>query len=658
MPSPFQKYQSEQIQQINILPYTQAMADQSANAIAGFGKTLGDAIERYGQTQQERDELAQVAQSELSKWVVPDPANSDDKDRFKASEDAPQHAAELINLALKEGDGDVARGMAAVPMSKLRGWYNADTRYQKAVQIETENKFKNRELSLRKDANEVAKAAQALAKKEYDLRKAEADRKAQDIKDEKAKLELFKKATDLSGVPSSLQVKNDTTALTEIGDIFDKNGELIASNVMIDQAIEALKLDKKDIVTQAQAIAATKLGEDYKYQVTGKYLTQNDKFNPSATFGEAVQNGYADALIRNAFAQANAWSLQNTGKPLSGTEVFFPRGLNGEISSPSKAYEVASKYIKNPQFLEYMRKQGVNMIPDGATFNKAYYTVTGTEPYTTTAIKEIPLTEAGRLKIRYDAIAEAAGGADKLPLSLYQIMAMQPDRFIPSAEITMPDGSVQRVYKTGKDWVSASSVVGLSDAGNPTTKAGLDLLTADNWLNQFRNPKQFGNITVQFVGGVNKFAGKWDEDYPLLKQGFTDVEQTGKLANEMRAYVNKGILSKVMDVEARNMFDSLVMRATTYRKYFIAGGQETENDALRLFDIVGAMNAQRMVFKDAHLKAINAFEAIIRDKVVGQARQNNFRVAVNKGAEKFDLKKIIADVEAENAKQGLNTPSK
>jgi hypothetical protein len=659
MPSPFQKYQSEQVPQINILPYTQAMAEQNANAIAGFGKNLGDAIAKYGQAQQERDELAQVAQSELSKFVVPDPANSDDKDRFKPSEDAPQHSADLINLALKEGDGDVARGMAAVPMSKLKGWYNADTRYQKAVQVETENKFKTRELNLRKDANAVAKAAQDLAKKEYELRKADADRKAQDAKEEKAKLDLFRRTTDLSGVVTSKDVDEVIPVFEEVGDIWGKDGELIASNVMLQDGMKALGLKPTDVVTEAQAIAARTEGTGFKHNAVGKYLTQNDKFNFQAGFSEAVQNGYAESYIRNAFRQANAWSVENTGRELTGLESIFPRGLDGEIQNPAKAYELAVKYAQNPQFVDYIKKQGVNVIPDGAAFNKAFYTVTGKQEYgSKTVVHKMELKEAERLKIRYDAIAAASGGADKLPLSLYQIMAMQPDRFLPSAEITLPDGSTQRVYKAGKDWVSSTSLVGLGESGTPTTEAGLNIASADKWLRNFNKPQTFGNVTVQFVGGINNFAGKWSDDYPLLKQGFTDVEQTGKLANEMRQYVGKGLLSKVMDVEARQRFDSLVMRATTYRRYFIAGGQETEPDAQRLFDIVGAMNTSRMVFKDSHLAAINAFESILRDKVVGQARQNGFRVAVNKSGEKFDLKKIIKDVEADNAKQGLTTPTK
>jgi hypothetical protein len=660
MASPFQKYQSGiQASTENLVPAFGRMAEQTTANLTNLGKNLGDALTKYQDAQEERDELAQVAQSELSKYVVPDLSNSDDKDRFKASEDAPQHSADLINIALKEGDGDVARGMAAVPMSKLKGWYNADARYQKAVQIKAENDFKDRELKLRKDANAVAIAAQELAKKEYELRKSEADRKAQEAKEEKAKLDLFRRSTDLSGVPTTTQVREtQATTIEEIGDIFDKNGELIASNVMLQDGMKALGLKPEDVITEAQAIAIRTEGtEGFKFNAVGKYLTQNDKYNHKATFSEAIQNGYAESFIRNAFKQANAWSLEKTGKELTGVEALFPQGLDGTINNTAKAYELAVKYSQNPAFVDYIKAQGVNMIPDGAAFNKAYYTVTGKESYSPTVIHTVGLNEAARLKIRYDEIAAASGGSDKLPLSLYQIMAMQPDRFLPSAEITLPDGSTQRVYKAGKDWVPATSLVGLGERGTPDTEAGLNIASADRWLRNFNKPQQFGNITVQFVGGINNFAGKWSEDYPILKQGFTDVEQTGKIANEMRQYVNKGLLSKVMDVEARNRFDSLVMRATTYRRYFIAGGQETEPDAQRLFDIVGAMNTSRMVFKDAHLKAIDAFESILRDKVVGQARQNGFRVAVNKAGEKIDLKKIIADVEAENKKQGLNTPA-
>lgn len=659
MASPFQKYQSGiQASTENLVPAFGRMAEQTTANLTNLGKNLGDALTKYQDAQEERDELAQVAQSELSKYVVPDPSNSDDKDRFKASEDAPQHSADLINIALKEGDGDVARGMAAVPMSKLKGWYNADARYQKAVQIETENKYKQGTLKNEADRIKLAEAAQELARKEFKLRQEEAKRKNAAIQEEKDKLDLFRKVTDFSGVATHKDVNQVIPILEEVGDIFDKNGELIASNVLLQDGMKALGLKPTDVVTEAQAVAARTEGVGFKHNAVGKYLTQNDKFNFQAGFTEAVQNGYAETFIRNAFKQANAWSVENTGRELSGLEALFPRGMDGQIQNPAKAYELAVKYAQNPAFVEYIQKQGVNVIPDGAAFNKAYYTVTGKEEYgSKTVVHKMELKEAERLRIRYDALAAAAGGSDKLPLSLYQIMAMQPDRFLPSAEITLPDGSTQRVYKSGNQFVTATALVGLGETGIPKTEAELNIATADRWLRNFEKPQQFGNITVQFVGGINNFAGKWSEDYPMLKQGFEDVKQTGQIANEMRQYVGRGLLSKAMDLEARDRFDSLVMRATTYRRYFIAGGQETEPDARRLFDIVGAMNPTRMVFTKAHLAAIDAFEAILRDKVVGQARQNNFRVAVNKAGEKIDLKKIIADVEAENKKQGLNTPA-
>lgn len=660
MASPFAKYTGEQIQPINILPATTEMARQRYEAIAGLGKNLGDVIAKYSQTQQERDELAQFAQPELTKWVVQDLQNPEDRQVFKADENAPAHSAELINLALKEGDGDVAKGMAAIPLSKLRAWSVSEGKFQKAVQQETENSFKARGLELDAERIRVAQAANELAKKEYALREADEKRKQEGYELDKKKTELFRSVTDLTGVPTRTQMREiQATTIEEIGDIFDKNGELIASNVMLRDGMEALGLKPEDVITQAQAVAIKNEGtEGFKFNAVGKYLTQNDKFNYKAPFSEAIQNGWAEPFIRNAFKQANAWSLEKTGKELTGLEALFPQGFDGKISNIAKAYELAAKYSQNPAFVDYIKAQGVNVIPDGAAFNKAFYTVTGTQSYTPTVIHNIELNEAARLRIRYDQIAAAAGGSDKLPLSLWQIMAMQPDKFLPSSEIQMPDGTTQRVYKAGKEWVPATSLVGLGEPSMPKTEAELNIASADKWLKGFNKPQQFGNIAVQFVGGINNFAGKWSEDYPLLRQGFEDVKQTGQIANEMRKYVNKGLLSKVMDVEARNRFDSLVMRATTYRKYFIAGGQETEPDAQRLFDIVGAMSTSRMVFKEAHLAAINAFESILRDKVVGQARQNGFRVSVNQGGQKFDLKKIIADVEAENAKQGLTTPSK
>lgn len=663
MASPFQKYQSEQVPQINILPYTQAMAEQTQKAMAGLGTNIGESIKKYQQSAEERDQLAQLANSELSKWVVQDLQNPEDKETYKADENAPKHSADIINLALKEGDGDVAAGMASVPLSKLRGWANIQQKYEKDVQRETENRFKEREAEQNDERIRLAKEDAALRKRELKIREDEAKIRTDEnerIKSERDKLErekkLLKAVQDTSTVPKFQQTKEQVQTIEDIGDIFGPDGSLFASNVMIKDAMQALNLNPNDVVTQATAAEFKASGVDYAYNVTGKYLTQNDKFDIKSGFSGAVQNGYAESFIRNAFKQADAWSNENTGRGLAGFEALFPRGYDGPISNPSKAFELAEKFIKNPKFTDYIKKQGVNMIPDGATFNKAYYTVTDKTPYSTTVVKEIELTEEGRQRIRYNEIARAAGGADKLDLSFEQIKALQPDRFIPRIELQMPDGSIVNAYKMGQTYKTDSELLGVGKGDKPETEAQLNIQSADNWLRRFNKPQDFGNITVQFQGGVNEFSGKWSEDYPILRQGFEDVKQTGQIANDMRKYVNKGMLSKIMDVDARNRFDSLVLRATTYRRYFIAGGQETEPDAQRLFDIVGAMNTSRLVFKDAHLAAINAFEAILRDKVVGQARSNGFRVAVKTGDGRptpEQLKKIIADVQAENAKQGI-----
>ena len=644
------------------------MAENTIKAMSGLGTNIGESIKKYQQSVEERDGLAQLASAELDKYVVQDLQNPEDKTTYKASDDAPKHSADIINLALKEGDGDIAAGMASIPLSKLRGWANVQQKYEKDVQRETENRFNQDKINLERDRIRIAEEDAKLRKREFAIRKAEADAKKDEnerLKQERLKLEakekLLRDVQDTSTVPMFQQTKEQVTTVEEIGDIFDKDGNLIAGNVMLKDAMTALNLDPKDVVTQAAAAEFKKAGANHAQNVVGKYLTQNENFDIGAGFSGAVQNGYAETYIRNAFKQANAWSVEKTGSELRGFEALFPNGIDGQIANPSKAFELAQRFTKDPNFLEYIKRQGVNLIPDGATFNKAYYTVTGSTPYQGTVIKEVELTEEARQRVRYNDIARTAGGADKLPLSFEQIKLLQPDRFIPRIQIQMPDGSVVNAYKMGQTYKTDAELVGVGKDGNIDTEAGLNINSADNWLRQFNKPQKFGNIQVQFEGGIKQFRGKWSEDYPLLRQGFEDVKQTGQIANEMRAFVNKGLLSKVMDIEARNRFDSLVMRATTYRRYFIAGGQETEPDAQRLFDIVGAMNTSRMVFKEAHLAAIAAFEAILRDKVVSQARQNGFRVAVSTGGGRptpEQLKQILANVEAENKKQGLNNPTK
>lgn len=681
MASPFAKYTGEQVQPINILPYTAQIAD----TLRQGGASLAKGIERYRASQEERDQLAEVASGIIGKYVEQDLQNPEDRESYKASDNAPEHSAKLINEALKEGDGDVGRGIAGVPLSKLRAWASLEQRHEQAVQRDTENRFKEQTIQLERDRAafaktvednrktqeaerlafekqkaEDAKAAAArvstVSEGDLDLRKIQWEAKQKEAADQKKTEEFAREAQDVSGIPTSITVKEQSTVLEEIGDIYDQQtGELIAGGVQIRDALPALGLDPKDVVTADTVLKAKTVDKNYAFNSVGKYLTQNPKFDLASGFSGAVQNGYADTLIRSVFKQADAYSKENTGKGLSGIDRFFPQGVDGKIENVSKAYALAEKLMQDGNFVDYIKKQGVSTVPEGAVFNKAYYEITGTQAMERSVVREIPLTDKAIAKARYDQLAQAAGGANKLPLSFTQILMLQPDKFLPSAQVQLGDGSVVNVTKFGPQYKTDSDIIG-NKSGLPETKAQLDIQSANNWLNQYERPTDIGPMTVQFAGGINAFKGDWSVDYPVLKKGFEDARLASNIASKMREFAKKGVLEKGLSPTDREEFNQLVMRATTFRKHFIAGGQETEPDAQRLFDQIGALtNITRLFSSESHLKAINAFEATIRDQVVSNARGSGFRVAIKGSGSKYNLKQIVSELEKDT---GTKTTTK
>jgi hypothetical protein len=689
MASPFAKYTGEQVQPINILPYTAQIAD----TLRQGGASLAKGIERYRQSQAERDQLAEVASGIVGKYVEQDLQNPEDRESYKASDNAPEHSAKLINEALKEGDGDIGRGIAGVPLSKLRAWASLEQRHEQAVQRDTENRFKEQTIQLERDKGIFAKTVEdnrkaqeaerlALEKKKAEdakraslrtyklqegelksrkeqweadslIRKAESSRMTEQWDAKKKEAEEAKKvdafareAQDVSSIPTSITVKEQSTVLEEIGDIYDQQtGELIAGGVQIRDALPALGLDPKDVVTADTVLKAKTVDKNYAFNSVGKYLTQNPKFDLASGFSGAVQNGYADTLIRSVFKQADAYSKENTGKGLSGIDRFFPQGVDSKIENVSKAYALAEKLMQDGNFVDYIKKQGVSTVPEGAVFNKAYYEITGTQAMERSVVREIPLTDKAIAKARYDQLAQAAGGANKLPLSFTQILMLQPDKFLPSSQVQLGDGSVINVTKFGTQYKTDADIIG-NKSGLPETKAQLDIQSADNWLRQYERPTDIGPMTIQFAGGINAFRGDWDKDYPVLKKGFEDVRLAANIASKMREFARKGVLEKGLSPQEREEFNQLVMRATTFRKHFLAGGQETEPDAQRLFEQIGALtNITRLFSSESHLKAIDAFEATIRDQVVANSRSANFRVAVKGSGTKYDLKKVIKELE-------------
>lgn len=663
MASPFQKYQGEQIQPINILPYTSEMARQRYEAVSGLGKGIAQALDNYQQTKQEREEMADVAAGVIANFVTQDLQNPEDKTVYMAKPDAPMHHQDLIKEALKAGDGDIGAGLAAMPVSKLRAWNALHAKYESDVRFETELALKRGDLDFRKkqaaddlafrkeqakaladqnaEDNRLREQALALQRKQYKQKQRE-DKKAE------AQRELISEIDSQEVSPFGTLIK-ETTVTQRVGSIFDTDGNLIVRNVDIEDAIEALGLPRDKVLTKEDASKTILSREEdvknYAIEKVGSYFAGgNPTFSLKDDFPTAVQKGYAEQFIRTSFKQANALSVKLYGKELQGLGVYFPEGIDGRMVNGTGAFALAKKFASKPQMVDEVKKQGINVVPENIAFDKLYVKAIESEKQIVREEKtEVPLDDLALFKARYDALQ--AKSNKRLPFSFEQLVDTLPSRFIRVSQVRMGDGTVQRVIRNGTQIAPVSSLRQSADAA--TTQAQFDRQSQDLWVRRFNKPIKVGPLTIQSKGGAETFAGDWKTDYPLLTKGMEDISQISSIANEMRKFVNKGPLQKVLDAQGMKRFEDLVARAKTFRTNFIATGQETEADNERLTNIVGGFDVKRLAFKDVHMQAIDAFEQIVRDKVTARFRNANFLVDVGqaKRYSQADIRKIANELE-------------
>lgn len=656
MPSPFSKYTGEQIQPINYLPYTGEMARQRYESISNLGKGIAEGIKNYRQASDERENLAEVAKGVIGEFVTQDFQNPEDKATFIPKADAPIHHQDLIKEALKAGDGDIGAGLSAMPISKLRAWTTLHTKYISDVRLEAENALKREGIQVQKDdlafrektaeaQNQYNKDLLTLKQKEHELARKQHQQNLREKKKTEAIKNLTSEVDNENVSPYGTLIK-EVTVRQKVGDIFDEDGNLIVQNVDIEDAIEALNLPRDKVLSKEDynksIFNRQEDLQNYAATQVGVYFSGSEQFSLKDDFTDAVQKGYAEKFIRNAFRQANALSLKLYKEELKGVGNYFPDGLDGRLVNANAAYKLATKFASQPNMIEEAKFQGIKTVPENIAFDKLYIKSVDSEGDIIKQEKiQVPLTELALFKARYDSLA-AKSPNGKLPVSFQTLVEMNPSRFIRQIQVQLPDGTVQNVFRNGDKLVPVSSIFSSGDSN--LTAAKIDYQAQDNWMKIHTKPKVYGNLTIQTKGGAETFAGHWNTDYPKIVEGLSDIRQIHGIAQEMRQFVGKGMISKILDVEGMKRFSDLVARAKTYRRNFIAGGQETEQDNIRLANIVGEFDLQRLVFKDVHMKAIDAFEQIIQDKVVDTLRNSNIAVQIGQRP-RFTAKEIrqIAD---------------
>lgn len=122
----------------------------------------------------------------------------------------------------------------------------------------------------------------------------------------------------------------------------------------------------------------------------------------------------------------------------------------------------------------------------------------------------------------------------------------------------------------------------------------------------------------QFKGGARQWAGDFDKSSDILTTGMNDMVAINSIADRMITMQKTGgRLEKLLSPSWQREYDNLNRQAQTYRRYFIATGQETEPDNARLADILADRELFDSLNPELKVKIIEGFRQIVADKVRG-----------------------------------------
>lgn len=141
MPSPFQKYQGEQIQPINILPYTAQIGETLSRGIEKFGENISKGLTAYKQDQEQKALLAADAEAAISKYLRINPEI--DQNEPELSETAPSHIRDIYKKAQSQPDG-----LLGLASTDLMSFAKNNQQYKVEQQQDFENGLKTRAADL------------------------------------------------------------------------------------------------------------------------------------------------------------------------------------------------------------------------------------------------------------------------------------------------------------------------------------------------------------------------------------------------------------------------------------------------------------------------------------------------------------------------------
>lgn len=156
MPSPFAKYQGEQVAPINYLPAVAQMSENLRKGIADLGAGIGSYIEE----KKKNEEAGVMAASMLNKYIEPDPED-DSGNLRRISPNAPSHAVIALKKAQKLGkdssgrEDDFESGFGGLGAGDVRAYLNAEQLHKEDQKQKFSENIQTQGLLLQQKASEL-----------------------------------------------------------------------------------------------------------------------------------------------------------------------------------------------------------------------------------------------------------------------------------------------------------------------------------------------------------------------------------------------------------------------------------------------------------------------------------------------------------------------
>lgn len=632
MANPFTQYTSEQVPQVNILPSHAQGAEALRKGLSDLGGGIGNAIGSYRKAQSEHNTLSAIAYQNLSKYITQEEKPNDDNGDsgqldYVIKPTTPQHSNELLKKVFKLGGGNMAdpettasAGLARISTEDLKAWAMNEDVFKKEEQQTILNTNEGKRIKIAEDAN-------ALALKRFNSEEAEK-------KEMREKLALSQRVSE-----TPLDISETTATITQdgkvqdldVGNIFNADGTLAVGNAFIDQALEATGLKKSDLLTAEQRAEIVARQGDYPRHAVANHFAGNPKvpFNPDR---ELKDNLEIDAQATRKFIKASLSEALGQGLITEDTyNKFIPKGADDPFPNINMAYKMATAFTPKKENQSATHKKffertstdyGFSLLPKGVEFNKGYIEVTGKEKYTPSEKMKVQISPLLQERARYEKVrAELAKNKQVMPFSFQTHLLLNGNGMMPVH--TNPVTGQQFVSLDGKTMTPANAM-GVPTPTEVKTIAELNMRGANNLLEHYSKGQRFGEKGSGFTVTTPKGMKVTDirsaspiEALVAFQEGIPVVVDINRIGNEMIKMIKETPTGFKFMPKYQTEYGNLSLQAQTYRKFFIASGQETDKDNARLTSMVTDASFMSNVLPETMVKIVEAMKRVVALKVLG-----------------------------------------